>query len=54
MTTTQLEKLVREWRDAQKAIDRLTVEQRRRDRAPLGRLVDAHNALLKYANEEMD
>jgi hypothetical protein len=48
-----LEKLVREWRDAQRAIDRMTVEQRRKDDAPLDRLVAAHNALIKYANEEL-
>jgi hypothetical protein len=49
----QLEKLVTEWRDAQRAIDRLTVEQRREDRGPLDRMIAAHNALLKYANEEL-
>jgi hypothetical protein len=51
--SAHLEKLVIEWRDAQKAIDRMTVEERRRDRKPLDRLVAAHNALIKYANEEM-
>jgi hypothetical protein len=51
--SADLEKLVIEWRDAQKAIDRMTVEERRRDRKPLDRLVAAHNALIKYANEEM-
>ena len=48
-----LEKLVREWRDAQHAIDKMTVEERRRDRKPLDRMVAAHNALRKYAEEEM-
>jgi hypothetical protein len=50
---TRLEKLVREWRDAQKAIDRLTVQERRENREPLDRLVAAHNALAKYADEEL-
>lgn len=53
---TDLEKLVREWRNAQKAIDALekhhnpTVGQRS---DALDRLVTAHNALVKYADEEM-
>jgi hypothetical protein len=51
--SAHLEKLVTEWRDAQKAIDRMTVEERRRDRKPLDRLVAAHNALIKYVDEEM-
>ena len=51
--STHLEKLVREWRDAQRAIDRLSVEERKKDIAPLERLIAAHNALLKYANEDM-
>lgn len=51
--SAHLEKLVREWRDAQRAIDRLTVQQRRDNREPLDRLIAAHNALLKYADEEM-
>jgi hypothetical protein len=50
---TELEKLVREWRDAQKAIDRMPVAERRKDRAPLDRMVAAHNALVKYADEEL-
>jgi hypothetical protein len=49
-----IEKLVREWRDAQLAIDALTPEQRRADPRPLDRLIAAHNALVKYADEEMD
>lgn len=49
----QLEKLVREWRDAQKAIDNLPAERRRDDRRPLDRLIAAHNALNKYVDEEM-
>jgi hypothetical protein len=52
--SAQLEKLVREWRDAQLAIDQMTVEERRRDRKPLDRMVAAHNALRKYAEEEME
>lgn len=51
--SAHLEKLVREWRDAQKTIDRLTVQERQQDRAPLDRLIAAHNALIKYADEEM-
>lgn len=51
--SVHLEKLVREWRDAQNAIDRLSVEERRANREPLIRLVAAHNALKKYADEEM-
>lgn len=57
--SAHLEKLVTEWRDAQRAIDRqveeigrrLVPEAERRD--ALQRLVDAHNALKKYAEEEM-
>jgi hypothetical protein len=48
-----LRALVREWREAQKAIDRMSVEERQRDDAPLFRLVHAHAALIKYADEEM-
>lgn len=44
-----LEELVKEWFAAQKAIDALTPTQRAADYAPLQRLVDAHNALCKYA-----
>jgi hypothetical protein len=51
--SAQLEKLVREWYEAQKAIDRMSVEERRKNRAPLDRMVAAHNALRKYAEEEM-
>jgi hypothetical protein len=51
---TQLEKLVREWRDAQRAIDQTPVEERQRNLEPLNRMVAAHNALLKYANEEIE
>lgn len=46
--------LVREWRDAINAIDALTLEQRRQNLEPLERLMAAHNALLKYASEEME
>lgn len=48
-----LEKLVKEWHEAQKAIDAIPPAQRRWDRAPLDRLIAAHNALIKYADEEM-
>ena len=51
---TTLKKLVREWRDAQKAIDATPVEERQHNREPLERLVRAHNALVKYADEEME
>lgn len=51
--SAHLESLVREWRDAQRAIDRLSVEQRKEDMTPLHRLIAAHNALLQYANEKM-
>ena len=50
---TTLEKLVREWREAQKAIDRLTPQERKFNIGPLERLISAHNALIKYADEEM-
>jgi hypothetical protein len=48
-----LNRLVREWRDAQRAIDTLSVEERRKDLSPLQRMVAAHNALLKFAEEEL-
>ena len=51
--STRLEELVREWRNAQKAIDLLTVEERRENQKPLDRLIAAHNALVKYVDEEM-
>lgn len=51
--SAHLEKLVREWRDAILVVDGMTVEQRRKDSKPLERIIAAHNALLKYANEEM-
>ena len=50
---TPLEKLVREWRDAQTAIDRMSIAQRHANREPLNRLLAAHNALIKYADEEL-
>jgi hypothetical protein len=50
---TELERLVREWRDAQDEVDRTPIEERRINRKPLDRLVNAHNALLKYANEKL-
>lgn len=48
-----LERLVIEWRAAQKAIDRMTLVEREKNRKPLDRLIAAHNALAKYADEEM-
>jgi hypothetical protein len=48
-----LKRLVKEWRDAQREIDRTPVEERKNNLGPLHRLIAAHNALLKYANEEM-
>jgi hypothetical protein len=51
--SAHLEKLVREWRDAQRAIDRMTVQERQKNREPLDRMIAAHMALLKYADEEM-
>jgi hypothetical protein len=51
---TELERLVREWRDAQHAIDRIPLHQRRSGGLePVERLVNAHNALLQYANERL-
>jgi hypothetical protein len=50
---TPLAALVREWRCAQKAIDALTVEQRRADHTPLDRLVAAHQALIAYADDHL-
>ena len=51
--TDLLEKLVREWCEAQLAIDRLTVEQRQRDNGPLLRMVAAHNNLREYAEQHL-
>jgi len=51
--SVHLERLVREWRDAQREIDRTPQAEREHNLAPLKRLVAAHNALLKYANEEL-
>lgn len=51
--SAHLEKLVREWREAQKAIDQLSVIERQINREPLNRLIAAHHALIKYADEEM-
>ena len=53
MSENELEKLVREWRDAQRAIDATPQHQRQHDRAPLDRMVAAHNALRKYADEKL-
>jgi hypothetical protein len=50
---TTLKRLVREWRDAQKAIDATPVEERQHNREPLDRMIRAHNALVKFADEEM-
>jgi hypothetical protein len=49
-----LEDLVCEWRDAQLAIDKMSVAERRADMRPLARMIDAHNALLKFAKEELE
>ena len=49
----KLEQLVIEWREAQKAIDRIAVHDRQESRALLDRLIAAHNALIKYVDEEM-
>jgi hypothetical protein len=51
--SVHLERLVREWRAAQREIDRTPVEERKNNLGPLHRLIAAHNALLKYANEEL-
>jgi len=45
--------LVREWRDAQWAIDKMTQRERENNLEPLHRLVRAHKALLKFAVEEL-
>jgi hypothetical protein len=55
---TELEQLVKEWRDAQDAIDNTTTQlmtrfERQHNRAPLDRMVAAHNALRKYADEKL-
>jgi hypothetical protein len=50
---TQLEKLVIEWRDAQRAIDKMTASERQKSIDALQRLIEAHNVLLRYANEEL-
>jgi hypothetical protein len=52
--STHLQKLVSEWRDAQKAIDAMTIEQKRHDKGPLDRLIAAHNALIAYADQITD
>jgi hypothetical protein len=57
--SAHLEKLVREWRDAQRAVDRQVEESKMRDVLmaergfAVNRLIAAHNALIKYADEEM-
>lgn len=50
----ELAKLVKEWRQAQKAIDAMTVQERRANREPLNRLVAAHNTLVRFADEEIE
>jgi hypothetical protein len=50
---TELEQLVKEWRDAQDAIDKTPTHERQHNRAPLDRMVAAHNALRKYADEKL-
>lgn len=49
----ELAMLVIEWRAAQKAIDRIVASGKERPMEALDRLVAAHNALVKYADEEM-
>jgi hypothetical protein len=51
--SVHLEQLVREWRDAQEAIDAMTPKERRGNPKPLDRMIAAHNALIKYAKEEL-
>lgn len=53
MNPATLKRLVKEWRDAQRHIDATPHAERQHNREPLDRLIAAHNALLKYANEEM-
>lgn len=59
LAQTPLAALVREWREAQKAIDEQVAIAKTRpvlmaERGlAMKRLVDAHNALIKYADEEM-
>lgn len=54
-----LERLVTEWRNAQRAIDHLKEKAEQHPisdvekRDAVERLVEAHNALVKYADEEM-
>src|SRR6478752_1180988 len=61
--SAHLEKLVREWREAQKAIDRMTPQERKLDLpplerlrkiniAPLERLVAAHNGMISRLESE--
>jgi 16S rRNA G527 N7-methylase RsmG len=55
--SAHLEKLVREWREALKACERAgeaarSISQAERD-IIIERAVAAHNALVKYADEEM-
>ena len=38
---------------AESAIDRLTDQERRENMDPLKRLIAAHNAMVKYVDEEM-
>jgi hypothetical protein len=57
--SAHLEKLVREWREAQKAFDAQVEEGKHRELLmvergfAVQRLINAHNALIKYADEEM-
>jgi hypothetical protein len=50
---TDLEKIVREWREAQLVIDCMSVDERRHDDKPLRRLIAAHDAMVKYADEHL-
>jgi hypothetical protein len=50
---TDLEKIVREWREAQLVIDCMSVDERRHDDKPLRRLIAAHDAMVKYADKHL-
>jgi hypothetical protein len=50
---SELEKLVKEWRDAQHAIDAMPPRERATNAAPLERMMAAHSALCKYADEHL-
>lgn len=50
---TDLEKIVREWREAQLVIDCMSTDERRHDDRPLRRLIAAHDALTEYADKRL-